>query len=65
MAQERLPSISLLNIDKDFEINAEQILTDFIAKKNDFLKQNIFMIFNLLFNRHFFDYLLYSNSKKK
>ncbi len=33
MAQERLSGISLLNIKKDFEINAEQILTDFIAKK--------------------------------
>jgi len=53
MAQERLPSISLLNIEKDFEINAEQILTDFIAKKNDFLKQNIFMLFNLFFIIYF------------
>ncbi len=32
--QERLSGIALLNIEKDFEINMEQILTNFIAKKD-------------------------------
>ena len=34
MGQERLSSIPLLNIEKEFEINMEQILTDFIARKD-------------------------------
>jgi hypothetical protein len=33
MRQERLSGIGLLNIEKDFEINMVQILTDFTAKK--------------------------------
>jgi hypothetical protein len=33
MRQERLSGIALLNIEKDFEINMVQIVTDFAAKK--------------------------------
>jgi hypothetical protein len=32
MRQERLSGIGLLNIEKDFEINIVQIVTDFVAK---------------------------------
>jgi hypothetical protein len=34
MGQERLSGIALLNIEKDFEINLDQIVRDFIAKKD-------------------------------
>ena len=34
MGQERLSGIALLNIEKNVEINMEQILTDFIAQKD-------------------------------
>jgi hypothetical protein len=34
MRKERLSSIALLNIEKDFEINMVQIVTDFTTKKN-------------------------------
>jgi hypothetical protein len=33
MGQERLSGIAALNLEKDFEINIERILTDFITKK--------------------------------
>jgi hypothetical protein len=34
MRQERLSGITLLNIEKDFEINLGQIVTDFTAKED-------------------------------
>ena len=34
MGQERLLGLALLNIEKDFEINMEEILVNFIAKKD-------------------------------
>jgi hypothetical protein len=34
MRQERLSGTTLLNIEKDFEINVVQILTDFTARKD-------------------------------
>jgi hypothetical protein len=33
MGQERLSGLALLNIEKDFEINMDQLVRDFIAKK--------------------------------
>ncbi len=65
MREERLSGIAILNIEKDFEINMLQIVTDFAAKKcekHDFskqslfmtiLKRNLFMIFQLIFNNIF------------
>jgi hAT family C-terminal dimerisation region len=34
MGQERLLAIALLNIERNFEINLDQIVTDFIVKKD-------------------------------
>ncbi len=40
MGEERLLGIALLNIERDFEINLDQIVTDFIAKKD--IRKTIF-----------------------
>ena len=34
MGEERLSGIALLNIERNFEINLDQIVTDFIVKKD-------------------------------
>jgi hypothetical protein len=59
MRQEILSCIELLNIEKDFEINTVEIVTDFAAKKD---VRN--MIFHLIFNDMCFC-LLHSNIRKK
>jgi len=41
MGQERLSGIALFNIEKNVEINMEQILTDFIAQKDS--RKTIFL----------------------
>jgi hypothetical protein len=40
MGQERLSGIALLNIERNFEINLDQIVTDFIVKKD--IRKTIF-----------------------
>jgi hypothetical protein len=40
MGQERLSGIALLNIERNFEINLDQIVTDFIVKK--YIRKTIF-----------------------
>ncbi len=40
MGEERLSGIALLNIERNFEINLDQIVTDFIVKKR--YKENNF-----------------------
>jgi hypothetical protein len=55
--QDRLSGIGLLNIEKDFEVNTVQMVTDFVAKKrcekHAFSKQNLFIDFQLIFNDNF------------
>jgi hypothetical protein len=34
IGQDRLSGIAILNIEKDFEINIDKIVTDFVAKKD-------------------------------
>jgi len=34
MGEERLSDIAVLNIERNFEINLDQIVTDFIVKKD-------------------------------
>jgi hypothetical protein len=64
MRPERLSGITLLNIEKDFEINMRQIVTDFTAKKDDFSKQNLFMIFKLIFNDIFCLFTAFKHQEK-
>ncbi len=40
MGEERLSGIALLNIERNFEINLDEIVTDFIVKKD--IKKTIF-----------------------
>jgi hypothetical protein len=40
MGEERLSGIALLNIERNFEINLDQIVTDFIVKKD--IRKTIF-----------------------
>ena len=40
MGKERLSGIALLNIERNFEINLDQIVTDFIVKKD--IRKTIF-----------------------
>ncbi len=42
MGEERLLGIALLNIERNFEINLDQIVTDFIVKTD--IKKTIFKI---------------------
>ena len=44
MGEERLSGIALLNIERNFEINLDQIVTDFIVKKD--IKKTIKFLFN-------------------
>jgi len=46
MGEERLSGMTLYNIERNFEINFDQVVSDFIVKKrckkNNFLKQSFF-----------------------